>query len=144
MDVSPNLCSSLNLLKNKIPHKAFCIFFSSSLPYNPISPYKLLTSPWTCRQLEVVVVMVAGLLPALKHSSQPCCLWLPLSEGHIMALRRPSFLDNDCFLCSCPGWLVVWVASWPPDKLTSAHFTSAVLLLNYTSWTEWGFDEGLS
>lgn len=65
-------------------------------------------------------VVVAGLLPALKRFSQPCCLWPPLSEGHIMALRRPSFLHNDYFLCSCPAWLAVWlcVCGWQAGHLT--------------------------
>lgn len=112
-----------------LPFKYSCISCYPPCALTPTSPCKLLTSPWTCRLVEVEVV--AGLLPALKRSSQLCCLRLPLSEGHIMALRRPGFLHNNCFLCSCPvlaGWVGVWVVGWPPDRLTTAYLTSVLLL----------------
>lgn len=51
-----------------------------------------------------------------------------------MALRRPGFLHNNCFLCPRPvqaGWLGVWVTGWLPDRLTNALSTSVVVLGKY-------------
>lgn len=96
-------------------------------PSHPVNSFL-----WKCRLLEVEVE--AGLLPALKRFSQLRCLWLPLSEGHIMALRRPGFLHNNCFLCPRPvraRWLGVWVTGWLPDRLTNALSTSVVVLGKY-------------
>lgn len=116
-------CNSESLRKQK-KNKKHCTLRSCAASHPvptlaPILACKLPTSLWTWRLLEAE----AGLFSALKCFSHLCCLGLPLSEGHLMALRHPDFLRNHCFLCPCPvlagllaGCVGEWLATWQADR----------------------------